>query len=153
MFFGREAQVGDGWWRAFARRVPRDRRRVGVRKVVAAARGFGARAAARLGAARAPVADRRDAARIGAGAGARHRSRQNASARDQAEDPDLQRAAISAELQSGERGLVDLVREARLRKDENLLVIVDQFEDLLRYGAGAIRPNTRARRRRSSSCC
>lgn len=55
----------------------------------------------------------------------------------QAEDPDLQRAAILQELQSGERGLADLVSRARLRAGENLLVIVDQFEDLFRYGADA----------------
>lgn|GEM_PF-4968675 len=53
----------------------------------------------------------------------------------QADDPELPRAAILQELQRGERGLVDLVSRARLRRDENLLVIVDQFEDLFRYGA------------------
>ncbi len=52
-----------------------------------------------------------------------------------ADDPDEPRAAILHGLQRGELGLVDLVYEARLRADENLLVVVDQFEDLFRYAS------------------
>ena len=56
---------------------------------------------------------------------------------EQAEDPSLPRAAILHGLQRGELGLIDLVYQARLREDENLLIVVDQFEELFRYTSDA----------------
>jgi conflict system STAND superfamily ATPase len=50
-----------------------------------------------------------------------------------ADDPDAPRAAMLEGLQRDELGLVDLVYQARLRKNENLLVVVDQFEELFRF--------------------
>ncbi|HWT07334.1 MAG TPA: hypothetical protein VN224_16330 [Xanthomonadales bacterium] len=52
---------------------------------------------------------------------------------EQADDPNLPRARMLGALRRGERGLVDLVTAARWRDDENLLVVVDQFEELFRY--------------------
>lgn len=40
---------------------------------------------------------------------------------------------IEATLRRGARGLVDAVRQAWLKPDDNLLVIVDQFEELFRF--------------------
>jgi len=51
----------------------------------------------------------------------------------QADDPDVPRAAMLERLQRDEFGLVDLVQRAELRKDENLLVVVDQFDELFRF--------------------
>jgi len=56
---------------------------------------------------------------------------------EQSDDPDLPRARMLGALQRGERGLVDLVATAKLRDDENLLVVVDQFEELFRYAPTA----------------
>jgi tetratricopeptide (TPR) repeat protein/energy-coupling factor transporter ATP-binding protein EcfA2 len=56
---------------------------------------------------------------------------------EQADDPTLPRARMLSALQRGERGLVDLVSATRLRDDENLLVVVDQFEELFRYASTA----------------
>jgi energy-coupling factor transporter ATP-binding protein EcfA2 len=47
-------------------------------------------------------------------------------------DPDAPRAAMLQALQHDEFGLVDIVHQARLRKGESLLVVVDQFEELFR---------------------
>ena len=52
---------------------------------------------------------------------------------EQSDDPGLPRARMLNALQRGERGLVDVVSTARLRDDDKLLVIVDQFEELFRY--------------------
>src|SRR5262249_34239420 len=40
---------------------------------------------------------------------------------------------LEATLRRGTLGLVDAVRHARIPPDENLLVVVDQFEDLFRF--------------------
>jgi tetratricopeptide (TPR) repeat protein/energy-coupling factor transporter ATP-binding protein EcfA2 len=55
---------------------------------------------------------------------------------EQADDPNVPRARILAALQRGDRGLVD-VAGARLRDDENILIVVDQFEELFRYASTA----------------
>ena len=44
-------------------------------------------------------------------------------------------AAIEAMLRSGSLGFVNLLREARLREHEKLLLVVDQFEELFRFRA------------------
>src|SRR3990172_8030127 len=43
------------------------------------------------------------------------------------------RIVLEATLRRGTLGLVDAVRHARIPPDENLLVVVDQFEDLFRF--------------------
>jgi len=49
-------------------------------------------------------------------------------------DEDGRRVArAEATLQSSSLGLVQLVREARMRDDENILIVVDQFEELFRF--------------------
>ncbi|MEX1027230.1 MAG: NACHT and WD repeat domain-containing protein [Candidatus Paceibacterota bacterium] len=51
-----------------------------------------------------------------------------------ADEPDPHRVAmVQAALRSGPRGLVQVVEDARLPKDTNLLVLVDQFEELFRF--------------------
>ncbi|HEY1909813.1 MAG TPA: hypothetical protein VGG73_02735, partial [Vicinamibacterales bacterium] len=47
------------------------------------------------------------------------------------------RVLMEATLRRGPQGLVDAVRQARLPKDHNLLVLVDQFEDLFRFRRNA----------------
>lgn len=42
-------------------------------------------------------------------------------------------ALVEVALRRGARGLVDAVRQARLPSSENLLVVVDQFEELFRF--------------------
>ncbi|HEV2763037.1 MAG TPA: hypothetical protein VGV38_08585, partial [Pyrinomonadaceae bacterium] len=44
-------------------------------------------------------------------------------------------AMIESTLRAGSLGLVDAVRQARLAAHENLLVVVDQFEELFRFRA------------------
>jgi tetratricopeptide (TPR) repeat protein len=41
---------------------------------------------------------------------------------------------LGATLRRGTLGLVDAVRQARIPRDQNVLVVVDQFEDLFRFG-------------------
>lgn len=54
--------------------------------------------------------------------------------RSQAEiDAELQTAITEAALRRGSLGLVETVRQARMRSHENLLVVVDQFEELFRF--------------------
>lgn len=51
-------------------------------------------------------------------------------------DPDAAGATLAiaeATLHSSSLGLVQLVRQARMARDENLLVVVDQFEELFRF--------------------
>ncbi|HEY0382829.1 MAG TPA: AAA family ATPase [Candidatus Elarobacter sp.] len=55
---------------------------------------------------------------------------------EQADDPNVPREKILGALQRGDRGLVD-VATARLRDEESLLVVVDQFEELFRYASTA----------------
>ncbi|MEA2688943.1 MAG: hypothetical protein QOD51_1550 [Candidatus Eremiobacteraeota bacterium] len=52
-------------------------------------------------------------------------------------DMTARRAMIEHALERGELGLVDLVFRARMAADENLLVIVDQFEELFTYAGSA----------------
>lgn len=51
------------------------------------------------------------------------------------DDSEIQRALAEATLRRSEIGLVELVRQARLPSHENLLIVVDQFEELFRYTA------------------
>ena len=46
---------------------------------------------------------------------------------------DLDRALIYATLNRGSRGLVEAVSQTGLAKEENLLIVVDQFEELFRF--------------------
>jgi WD40 repeat protein/flagellar basal body-associated protein FliL len=49
-------------------------------------------------------------------------------------DEDLMRTAITeATLESSALGLVQVVRQSRMESDENLLIVVDQFEELFRF--------------------
>ena len=43
------------------------------------------------------------------------------------------RVVVEAALHRGPRGLVEAVRQARIPPDDNLLVVVDQFEELFRF--------------------
>ncbi|HEX6731870.1 MAG TPA: peptidoglycan-binding protein, partial [Pyrinomonadaceae bacterium] len=45
----------------------------------------------------------------------------------------LQTALAEATLQRGSRGLIDVVRQAMISGNENLLVVVDQFEEIFRF--------------------
>ncbi len=52
-------------------------------------------------------------------------------------DPEMAgtgRVLLEATLHRGSRGLIEAVRQARLLPDENVLVVVDQFEELFRFG-------------------
>lgn len=51
---------------------------------------------------------------------------------DAVADPDLQLAITEATLRRGAFGLVEWTRQARLEPGENLLILVDQFEELFR---------------------
>ena len=48
-----------------------------------------------------------------------------------------QATIIETTLRRGDLGLVDATRQARLQPDENLLVVVDQFEELFRFKQAA----------------
>lgn len=48
-------------------------------------------------------------------------------------DRQLQVGLIEAVLARGALGLVEVVQQARLRPDENVLILVDQFEELFRF--------------------
>jgi tetratricopeptide (TPR) repeat protein len=50
---------------------------------------------------------------------------------------------LEATLQRGTRGLVEAVRQARVLADDNLLIVVDQFEELFRFRRNAQRENSR----------
>ncbi len=52
-------------------------------------------------------------------------------------DPQFQEAMLLATLDRGSHGLLDAVDEARLESNQNLLVVVDQFEELFRYPAAS----------------
>ena len=43
------------------------------------------------------------------------------------------RVLLEATLRRGTRGLVEAVRQARIPAEDNLLIVVDQFEELFRY--------------------
>src|ERR1019366_2321041 len=49
------------------------------------------------------------------------------------EPADMRRALVEATLRRSTRGLVEAVRDARLAAHENVLVVVDQFEELFRF--------------------
>src|ERR1044072_616099 len=49
------------------------------------------------------------------------------------ENASLQTALAEATLRRGSRGLVDAVRQAVVPENENLLVVVDQFEEIFRF--------------------
>lgn len=48
-------------------------------------------------------------------------------------DGQLQATMIEATLRRGSLGLVEAVRQSRINSDENVLVVVDQFEELFRF--------------------
>ena len=50
-----------------------------------------------------------------------------------AEFASTRRVLAEATLRRGSLGLADAVRQARIPKDDNLLVLVDQFEELFRF--------------------
>lgn len=50
------------------------------------------------------------------------------------ENVTIQAALAEATLRRGARGLVDAVRQAVMPENENLLVVVDQFEEIFRFG-------------------
>jgi tetratricopeptide (TPR) repeat protein len=43
------------------------------------------------------------------------------------------RVLMEATLRRGTRGLIEVVRQARIPRDDNLLIVVDQFEELFRF--------------------
>lgn len=49
------------------------------------------------------------------------------------ENAALQTVLADATLQRGSRGLIDVVRQAMISENENLLVVVDQFEEIFRF--------------------
>jgi len=49
------------------------------------------------------------------------------------ENAALQTALAEATLQRGSRGLIDAVRQAMISDNDNLLVVVDQFEEIFRF--------------------
>ncbi len=49
------------------------------------------------------------------------------------EDEDTRALVIETTLERGALGLVEVVRQARLSASENLLIVVDQFEELFRF--------------------
>ena len=53
------------------------------------------------------------------------------------------RILLEATLRRGTLGLVDAVRQARIPSDQNVLVVVDQFEDLFRFGRSRHIKNSR----------
>jgi tetratricopeptide (TPR) repeat protein len=53
------------------------------------------------------------------------------------------RVVIEATLRRGTRGLVEVVRQARLPRGENVLLVVDQFEELFRFRRNAQLGNAR----------
>lgn len=56
-------------------------------------------------------------------------------------DDDLRSVVVETTLRGGSLGLVEVVREAGMPRDENLLVVVDQFDDIFRLapeGHGSI---------------
>jgi hypothetical protein len=48
-------------------------------------------------------------------------------------DPEIQNALVETTLRRSTLGLVDVVRQARILAGENVLVVVDQFEELFRF--------------------
>lgn len=58
---------------------------------------------------------------------------------DDPENTDIQIAVTDATLRRGQRGLVEIVRQNAMPTDENLLVVVDQFEELFRFAREASR--------------
>lgn len=56
-------------------------------------------------------------------------------------DREMQSAITEAVLRRGALGLIDVARQAKLPAEENLLIVVDQFEELfrLRYSDASVR--------------
>jgi tetratricopeptide (TPR) repeat protein len=52
---------------------------------------------------------------------------------EQPDDDALPQPLIEATLRRGSLGLIDAIQQARLEREENVLVVVDQFEELFRY--------------------
>jgi tetratricopeptide (TPR) repeat protein len=48
-------------------------------------------------------------------------------------DPEIQTALLETTLRRSSIGLIDAARQARMNEHENLLVVVDQFEELFRF--------------------
>jgi tetratricopeptide (TPR) repeat protein len=58
-------------------------------------------------------------------------------------DPGTDRAMLEATLRRGSLGLVDAVRYARIPSRDNLLIVVDQFEELIRFRRSRLIENSR----------
>jgi uncharacterized protein YcbK (DUF882 family)/energy-coupling factor transporter ATP-binding protein EcfA2 len=58
---------------------------------------------------------------------------------DDAENAAIQITVANATLRRGSRGLVEVVQQNAMPEDENLLVVVDQFEELFRFAREATR--------------
>jgi|GEM_PF-2264260 len=58
---------------------------------------------------------------------------------DDPENAAIQVAVAEATLRRGSRGLIEVVRQNALADDENLLVVIDQFEELFRFAREASR--------------
>lgn len=56
------------------------------------------------------------------------------------DDKEAQRTITESTLRRGSLGLIDIVRQAMLPPDENLLIVVDQFEELFRYARNTPKP-------------
>ena len=66
----------------------------------------------------------------------------------------LSTALIETTLRRSSLGLIEAVRQARIPRDENILVVVDQFEELFRFKRASRRRCGRGRRRgvRQAAC-
>ncbi|NJM24615.1 MAG: hypothetical protein HC859_02880 [Bacteroidia bacterium] len=49
------------------------------------------------------------------------------------EDKEIHRAIVNSVLRSGSYGLLEVARYVQLQTDENILLLIDQFEELFRY--------------------
>jgi tetratricopeptide (TPR) repeat protein/energy-coupling factor transporter ATP-binding protein EcfA2 len=60
-----------------------------------------------------------------------------------AELADTNRILLEATLLRGSKGLVDAVRQARIPREENVLIVVDQFEELFRFRRSRLKERSR----------
>ncbi|MFX0198450.1 MAG: hypothetical protein ACFFCW_20210 [Candidatus Hodarchaeota archaeon] len=56
---------------------------------------------------------------------------------DKSDDPAIQAAITESTLCRSDSGLVEAIKQSVISKDENLLIVVDQFEELFRFKASA----------------
>jgi tetratricopeptide (TPR) repeat protein len=62
---------------------------------------------------------------------------------EDAELTDTNRILLETTLRRGALGLTDAVRNARIPKSDNVLVVVDQFEELFRFQRSRLKPHSR----------